>query len=366
MIELDGTETKSRLGANAILGVSLAAAHAAARRGRRSRSTASSAASDAQPAAGADDERAQRRRARRQQRRPPGVHDLPARRAELLRGAALGRGGLPHAQGGAARRRATRRRWATRAASRPNLASNREAIELVADARSRRPATGPARTSSIALDPAASEFYEDGALRARGRGATKSAEEMIDVLGGVGRALPDRLHRGRPRRGRLGRLERAHRAARRAHPDRRRRHLRHQSRDPATRASSEGVANAILIKLNQIGTLTETLEAIRMAREAGYSRRSSRTAPARPRTPHRRPRRRHRLRPDQDGLAVPLGPRLQVQPAAAHRGRSSASAPSTRAQHASRARRVTRGGASRRRSRWRSSCCGLLALRPAR
>ena len=37
------------------------------------------------------------------------------------------------------------------------------------------------------------------------------------------------------------------------------------------RASSEGIANAILIKVNQIGTLTETLDAVRMAQGAGYS-----------------------------------------------------------------------------------------------
>ena len=80
LIELDGTANKSRLGANAILGVSLAVAKAAAAdagraalplprrpaRGRRRRSLGP---------AGADDERAQRRRARRQLRRLPGVHD---------------------------------------------------------------------------------------------------------------------------------------------------------------------------------------------------------------------------------------------------------------------------------------------------
>jgi enolase len=45
-----------------------------------------------------------------------------------------------------------------------------------------------------------------------------------------------------------------------------------------------GTANAILIKVNQIGTLTETLDAIAMAHRAGYAA-PSRTAPAKPRTP---------------------------------------------------------------------------------
>ena len=88
MIKLDGTPNKGRLGANAILGVSLAVAKAAAadqgtaalslsrRRQRRS-------------AAGADDEHHQRRRARRQPDRHPGIHDhagrRPGRVAEAIR-----------------------------------------------------------------------------------------------------------------------------------------------------------------------------------------------------------------------------------------------------------------------------------------
>src|SRR6476620_4119213 len=90
MIELDGTPNKGRLGANALLGVSLAAATAAA-------------ADSEQPlyrylaemAAGADDERAERRRSRRQLGRLPGVHDRPGRRRELLRVHAGRRRGLP-------------------------------------------------------------------------------------------------------------------------------------------------------------------------------------------------------------------------------------------------------------------------------
>ena len=98
LIELDGTPNKSRLGANAILGVSLAVAKAAAgierpaalplyRRRQRAR------------AARADDEHHQRRRACRQPDRHPGIHDHAGRRAETLRGRrAHGRGSLPHAE----------------------------------------------------------------------------------------------------------------------------------------------------------------------------------------------------------------------------------------------------------------------------
>ena len=63
---------------------------------------------------------------------------------------------------------------------------------------------------------------------------------------------------------------RAHQGARRPRAAGRRRPVRHQHGDPAARHRRR-VANSILIKLNQIGTVTETLDAIAMAREAGYT-----------------------------------------------------------------------------------------------
>ena len=85
-------------------------------------------------------------------------------------------------------------------------------------------------------------------------------------------------------------------------------------------ASTSGVANAILVKVNQIGTLTETLDAIELARAAGYA--VDHLAPlGRDRgRDDRRPRGRDERRPDQDGRAVAHGPRRQVQPAAPDRG----------------------------------------------
>ena len=86
---LDGTDAKGRLGANAILGVSLAAAKAVADEcGMPLYRYVGGANAHVLP--GADDERAQRRRARRQQRRPPGVHDRAGRRGELQRGVCAG------------------------------------------------------------------------------------------------------------------------------------------------------------------------------------------------------------------------------------------------------------------------------------
>ena len=81
----------------------------------------------------------------------------------------------------------------------------------------------------------------------------------------------------------------------------------------------DGLANAILVKVNQIGTLTETMEAVSMARHASL-RRGDVASLGRDRgLDHRRPRRRHQLRADQDRLAVALRSPRQVQPAPAHR-----------------------------------------------
>ena len=85
-------------------------------------------------------------------------------------------------------------------------------------------------------------------------------------------------------------------------------------------ASTDGLANSILIKVNQIGTLTETLAAVSMAHRAGLHR--GHVAPlGRDRGhDHRRPRRRHQLRADQDRQPRPLRPACQIQPAAPDRG----------------------------------------------
>ena len=98
MIALDGTPNKSKLGANAILAVSMACS---ARRGADAGDSALPLPGRRERvrAADADAERAERRRACRLQRGLSGVHDHARGRGALQRGAALGRGDLPHAQG---------------------------------------------------------------------------------------------------------------------------------------------------------------------------------------------------------------------------------------------------------------------------
>ena len=83
-----------------------------------------------------------------------------------------------------------------------------------------------------------------------------------------------------------------------------------------------GVANAILVKVNQIGSLSETLDAVEMAHRARYG---AVDVPPLGRDRGRddcRPRRRHQLRADQDGIPGPLRPDGEIQPAHADRGRA--------------------------------------------
>ena len=85
------------------------------------------------------------------------------------------------------------------------------------------------------------------------------------------------------------------------------------------RGIAEGVGNSILIKVNQIGTLTETLEAIEMAKRAGYTAVISQPLGRDRRRDHRRHRSRDECRSDQDRLALTNGPYGEVQPAAPYR-----------------------------------------------
>ena len=83
----------------------------------------------------------------------------------------------------------------------PDLESSEIAIEAILDAAER---AGHRDRVAIALDPASSEFFSDGRYRFEGR--ELAPEEMAGFYGDLADALPARLARGRQRRGRLGRL----------------------------------------------------------------------------------------------------------------------------------------------------------------
>jgi hypothetical protein len=74
------------------------------------------------------------------------------------------------------------------------------------------------------------------------------------------------------------------------------------------------------VKVNQIGSLTETLEAVETAHRAAYTAVMSHRSGETEDSDHRRPRRRDQLRADQDRLAGALGPAGEIQPADPHRG----------------------------------------------
>ena len=269
MIGLDGTPNKARLGANAILGVSLAVAKAAAAANNLPlyRYVGGTAA---RAAAGADDEHHQRRRACRQSDRLPGIHDRAA-----------GAQNLSPRRCAPARKSSTRcaRRSkppgstpmsATRAALRP-ICRRRKPRSISHAGRSEKAGYEPGKEVMFALDCAASEFFKDGEYVYKGEGKTRSREQQAEYLADLAQTISDRVDRRWHGRGRHRRLENADQDAgancQLVGDD----HVRDQRGAAAKRESSAAIANSILVKVNQIGTLTETLAAVEMAHKAGYT-----------------------------------------------------------------------------------------------
>jgi enolase len=151
----------------------------------------------------------------------------------------------------------------------PDLKSNREALDLLLQAIEKAGYT-PGDQIAIALDPATSELYKDGKYVLESEGKSLSSEEMVafwadwvnnypivsledglfeddwagwklltDTLGAKTQLVGDDLFVTNPKR--------------------------------LQRGIDEGVGNSILVKVNQIGSLTETLDAIELAHKAGYT-----------------------------------------------------------------------------------------------
>ena len=147
----------------------------------------------------------------------------------------------------------------------PDFPSSEDAIERVLVAIER---AGHADRVRIALDPAMSELYADGTYTFEGR--EEASADLPELLGRARRAIPDRVHRGRRRGGRLGGLEGAHASGSATTCSSSATTCSSRTSNGSQRGIDEAAANAILIKVNQIGTLTETLDAIALARSAGY------------------------------------------------------------------------------------------------
>jgi enolase len=265
LIELDGTANKGRLGANAILAASLAAAHAAAQEQAlplyRSLTT--------------------------------GPYRLPVPMMNIINGGAHATNSIDLQEfmilpvGASSLREAVRygaevfhalkkvlsdRGLATGVGDEggfaPDLPSNEAAIELLLEAIVKAGFT-PGRDIYLGLDVASSEFYRDGAYDLASEGRRFRAAEFVDYLARWVDQHPilsieDGMAEGDWEGWRLL-TERLGSRVQLVGDD-----IFVTNTEILRQGIDAGIANAILIKLNQIGTLTETLDAIQMAHAAGY------------------------------------------------------------------------------------------------
>lgn len=151
----------------------------------------------------------------------------------------------------------------------PNLKNHDEAFSYIMRA-IEEAGYNPGTEIALAIDAAATEFYKDGKYNLSGEGKILSASDMIDYLGGFVDKYPlvsveDGLAEGdwegwRELTGKLGeRIQLVGDDIFVTNPD------------ILAQGIDENIANSILIKLNQIGTLTETLDTVEMAKQAGYT-----------------------------------------------------------------------------------------------
>jgi enolase len=267
LITLDGTPNKSRLGANAILAVSLAAAHAAA---------------------------AEERLPLWRYLGGETAHVLPVPMMNVLNGGAHADNSVDFQEfmivpvGAASFAEALRmgdevfqnlkrilgeRGMSTAVGDEggfaPDLGSNEEALGVLMDG-IRAAGYEPGEQVAIALDPAVSELFEDGSYVLEHEGRSLTAEDLASYWDDLAGRYPIvSIEDGMDEEDWEGWTALTQRLGERVQlvgDD-----LFVTSTQRLRKGIDSGVANSILIKVNQIGTLTETLAAIRMAREAGYT-----------------------------------------------------------------------------------------------
>ena len=151
----------------------------------------------------------------------------------------------------------------------PNLKSNADAIEVILEA-TERAGYKPGKDIVMAMDVASSEFYVDGKYKMTGEGVEMTSEEMVDYLAGLCEKYPiisiedgmaeDDWDGWKKLTKKLGKKVQL------VGDD-----LFVTNEERLVQGIEKGVANAILIKVNQIGTLTETFNAIETAKRAGYT-----------------------------------------------------------------------------------------------
>jgi enolase len=267
LIELDGSDNKANLGANAMLGASLAAAHAAA-------------ASKNLPL---------------YRYLNPDAHIMPVPMMNVLNGGSHADSsvdmqefmivpvGAPsmgdairmgaevfHALAAVLKKRGESTNVGDEGGFAPNLKSNQEPIEVILEAISKA-GYKPGADVAIALDPASSEFFDHGkyVFARSDKKARTSAEMMKFYADWVSRYPIVSIEDGLSEDDWPGwkTLTKELGAKVQLVGD----DLFVTNTKRLERGIKEGIANSILIKVNQIGTLTETLRAIEMARKAGYT-----------------------------------------------------------------------------------------------
>jgi enolase len=267
MIELDGSPNKGRLGANAILGISLAAAKAAA----------AEAGVPLWRYLGGE-----------------AAHILPVPMMNVLNGGAhadnkvdfqefmvVPSGAASFSEGlrmgdevfHALKRTLHDKGLSTAVGDEggfaPDLDSNEAALQALIEGIE---AAGfrPGEDVTIALDPATSEIFENGAYELEHEGRTLSSAELVDYWSDISSRYPViSIEDGLDEEDWEGWRHLTEKIGDRVQlvgDD-----LFVTNTERLRRGIDSGAANSILIKVNQIGTLTETLDAIRMADEAGYS-----------------------------------------------------------------------------------------------
>jgi enolase len=265
LIELDGTPNKSRLGANAILGVSLAVVKAAA--ARRQLPLYRWIVND-------------------------DAHVLPVPMMNVINGGAHAQNSLDlqefmvvpagadtfaealrigaetfHALKGVLHERGLSTGVGDEGGFAPELDSTEAAIDAVLEAAER---AGHRERVAIALDPAATELYGDGTYRFERQGGARDSAEMIAMYSELAERYPivsieDGLAED-DWAGWKALTEQLGSRLQLVGDD-----LFVTNVERLQRGLDEGVANAILIKVNQIGTLTETLDTIQLAHSNGYA-----------------------------------------------------------------------------------------------
>jgi enolase len=266
LIDLDGTPNKGRLGANAILGVSLAVARAAAE---------ASGLALYRYLGGA------------------GGRTLPVPMMNLVNGGMhadnrldpqefmvcpLGfnsfaealRAGVEtfHALKALLKKRGLSTAVGDEGGFAPDIGSAKEALDLLV-AGIEAAGYRPGKDIAIALDPAASEFYRDGRYVLEGEGKTLDSTAMIAFWEALVRDYPIvSIEDGLAEGDREGWIEMTRRLGGKillVGDD-----VFVTNSEILARGIADGIANALLVKLNQVGTVTETLDAVKLAQSSGY------------------------------------------------------------------------------------------------